>query len=165
MLNCQPYLVDLPYPTVDIREENTHYAALISGAFAGAGSETTAITQYTAHNFYTHAYPKIAEAYTCITSVEIFHLRLLGNLIRDLGLMPKFLTYETNSYWSGSYPAYASEIRPILEADLKGEQGAVAHYTRLISQIYDPQIQVLFQRIILDEKKHIEILTNFLKQL
>ena len=164
MPNCERYIVDLPYPTVDIREPNTYYASLISGAFAGPGSETTAITQYTAHNFYTFVYPEIAKAYRCITSVEYLHLNLLGSLIRDLGLPPKFLTYETNHYWNGSYTAYAFEIKQILHKDLEGEQGAVAHYTRLINQIYVPEIQMLFQRIILDEKKHIEILTSFLDQ-
>jgi len=75
---------------------------------------------------------------------------------------PKFLTYETNCYWTGKNPAYAYKIRPILLSDIKGEHDAIAHYTRLIHQIDSPDIQRLFKRIILDEQKHIEILTKFL---
>ncbi len=162
MLDCDDFLVRLPYPSVEITEYNTYYATLISGAFAGPGSETTAITQYTAHNFFTYIQPGITEAYHCIISVELLHLNLLGNLIRMLGLPPKFLTYETNQYWNGSYPVYEYELRPILLADIEGEQAAIAHYTRLIQQISLPQIQDLFRRIILDEQKHVEILNYFL---
>lgn len=162
MNHCEPYLVGLPYPPVEIREKNTRYATLISGAFAGPGSESTAIAQYTAHNFYTLDYPEINAAYPCITSVEVQHLTLLGGLIRDLGLHPKFLTYETNCYWTGKNPVYAYQIRPILLSDLEGEHAAIAHYTRLIKQIPVPDIQRLFQRIILDEQRHVEILTKFL---
>ncbi len=162
MYNCSDYIVNLPYPAVRITECNTYYATLLSGAFAGPGSETTALTQYTAHNFFTLNYPKIVEAYRCITSVEFIHLNLLGNLIRDLGLPPKFLTYETNQYWNGSYPIYAYEIKQILAADMEGEQDAIAHYSRLIYQINFPELQALLRRIILDEQKHLEILTTFL---
>lgn len=162
MNHCENYLVDLPYPSVKVQGKNTYYATLISGAFGGPGSESTAIAQYTAHNFYTYDYPEINFAYQCIASVEVTHLNLLGNLIRDLGLPPKFLTYETNCYWTGKNPVYAYKIRQILLSDIKGERDAIAHYTRLIRQIDFPDIQRLFQRIILDEQKHIEILTNIL---
>jgi bacterioferritin len=159
--DCENYSVNLPYPSVVIYEQNTYYASLLSDAFAGPGSETTALTQYTAHNFYTLCYPEITNAYKCILSVEYIHLNLLGNLIRDLGLHPIFMTYQTMQYWSGSFPEYASDIKQILLADIAGENAAIAHYTQLISQINNPDIQALISRIILDEKKHVEILTSF----
>ncbi len=159
---CQKYLVNLPYPDIPSLSPNARYATLLSGAFGGPGSESTAIAQYTAHNFYTEGWPEINLAYECITSVETLHLNLLGTLIRKLGLHPKFMTYETNRFWNGSYPAYAYEIKPILLADIKGERDAIAHYTRLIQQINCPEIQAVLRRIILDEEKHVEILTGFL---
>jgi bacterioferritin len=163
--DCENYSVNLPYPSVVIYERNTYYAALLSDAFAGPGSETTALTQYTAHNFYTLDYPEITIAYRCILSVEYIHLNLLGNLIRDLGLHPIFMTYETKQYWNGSFPDYASDIKQILLTDIDGENAAIAHYTKLISQIDNLDIQALLTRIILDEKKHIEILTSFYRRL
>lgn len=165
MDDCEKYLVALPYPTVPELKANARYAILLSGAFGGKGSESTAIAQYTAHNFYTADYPEINRAYQCITSVEVTHLHLLGNLIRNLGKPVKFASYETNAYWSGNYPAYAYETRSILRSDLDGEKDAVAHYTRLIRQIPGPEIQAILSRIILDEQKHIEILTGFLNAL
>lgn len=163
--DCEIYKVNLPYPAVCSLRPNACYAELLSGTFGGPGSESTAIAQYTAHNFYTADYPEINFAYRCITSVEMLHLNFLGNLIRDLGKHPKFMTYETNCFWRGDYPVYAYELPSILRSDLEGEQGAVAHYKRLVSQIDCPDIQALLRRIILDEQKHIEILSGFLTAL
>lgn len=165
MNNCENYLVDLPYPSVNIQRDNSRYASLISGAFAGPGSETTAIAQYAAHNFYTVDYPEIHHAYQCIISVEVLHFELLGALIRDLGCRPKFLTYENCRYWSGSFPVYAYAMISILNADIEGEKAAIEHYTQLIQQIHHAEIQNLFRRIILDEQKHVEVLTNFLNSI
>lgn len=41
---------------------------------------------------------------------------------------------------------------------MQGELNAIAHYERLINSIDDDNIQLLFQRIIMDEKKHLDIL-------
>lgn len=145
-----------------MQNKNICWATSISGAFGGPGSESTAIAQYTAHSFFTVDYPEIYHAYRCIASVEVRHLYLLGNLVRDLGLAPKFMTYETNCYWTGKNPTYAYELKSILLADLEGERASIAHYEKLIKQIDSPDFQRLFQRIILDERNHIEILTSFL---
>ena len=49
-------------------------------------------------------------------------------------------------------------LKQILESDMQGELNAIAHYERLINSIDDDNIQLLFQRIIMDEKKHLDIL-------
>lgn len=154
------YRVNLPYPVAVIPAANPHYATLISGAFAGQGSETTAIAQYASHRFFTEGYPDVYTAYLYIPAVEMIHFSFLGNLIRDLGLKPAIYSYETNQFWNGSYPAYQFTLQQILESDIEGEQGAIAHYTRLINQIDNESIQALFRRIILDEERHIEVLTG-----
>jgi len=153
------YRVDLPYPEVILNFRNAYYAELVSGAYAGRGSEMTAITQYTFHNLYTDDYPDVLTAIKYISIVETVHLRLLGKLIRQLGLIPKYINYETETYWNGSYPNNNTKIADMLSADLQGERAAVAHYQRLISQIKNGPIDALFRRIILDEEKHIEVLT------
>ena len=165
MEDCGKYLVNEPYPEVGSLAHNFEYAALLSDAFAGAGSEATAIAQYTAHNFYTLEYPELHFAYECISAVEVTHLKLLGGLILKLGLSPKFINYENNAYWSGEFPVYAYQLRPILLADIEGERAAIAHYLLLIRKIDCPEMQALFRRIILDEQKHVETLNKFLRTL
>lgn len=165
MEDCGKYLVDSPYPEVGPLAYNFEYAALVSDAFAGAGSEATALAQYTAHNFHTLEYPQLHFAYECIASVELTHLKLLGGLLLKLGLPPKFISYESSAYWSGEFPEYAYQLRPILLADIEGEKAAIAHYLRLIRQIDCPEIQALFRRIILDEREHLKTLYGFLNTL
>ncbi len=154
------YSVELPYPQVTIIKPNRRYAAIISGAFGSKGSEMTAITQYGIHRLFLQGYPEAFDAYKYIASVEMTHWQLLGGLIRDLGLEPRFLSYETNCYWNGSFPAYRRAYHEILEADVEGEYAAIEHYTRMIGLIDNEEIRSLFRRIILDEEKHIEILTG-----
>jgi bacterioferritin len=155
------YRVSLPYPDVEVGEANPGYAAILSGTFAGKGSETTAIAQYSAHRFFTQSYPEIYTAYKYIAFTEMTHFSLLGRLILRLGTNPKLFSYEDLRWWSGADPAYHCAIRPILESDIEGEHGAIAHYTRIIGQIPHEGIQSLLRRIIMDEERHVEVLTQF----
>ena len=152
------YRVDLPYPDVIVRAPNEHYARLISGAFAGSGSELTAIAQYTFHNLYTDGYPDVSAALKYIAAVEATHLRLLGKLIIQLGLTPMYGSYETETYWNGNYSDYNTLIGDLLAVDIQGERNAIAHYDRLLHQIRDESIAQLFRRILLDEERHLEVL-------
>lgn len=156
----QRYRVDEPYPEVEVSGRNVKYAAIISGAFGGKGSETTAIAQYSAHRFYLRDYSRAFEAYMYIASVEAIHWRLLGSLVHELGLAPRIASYETSLFWSGSYPAYEYEFDKIIQSDIAGEMAAIEHYEGMIRQIDDSPIQALFRRIIRDEQLHIEILSE-----
>jgi|AGTN01.3.fsa_nt_gi Uncharacterized conserved protein len=154
------YRVDLPYPDVMVSRVGTGYAAILSGIFAGKGSETTAIAQYASHRFFTLDYPEVFTAYKYIAFVEMIHFELLGSLIKRLGLDPRLYSYEDRRWWSGEDPAYRYAIRAILDSDIEGERDAIAHYTRAIGQIPDEGIRALLRRIIMDEERHIEVLTQ-----
>lgn len=159
------YHVNLPYPDVTIEKPDRRYAILVSDAYAGIGSEMTAVNQYISHSFFTENYPEVYEAYQYIPLVEVIHLRLLGSLIKKLGLYPRLYSCTANRFWSGSFPSYQSRLKEILESDILGEKDAIEHYTRLISQTGNHSIQELFRRIILDEERHLEILNGFLENL
>jgi bacterioferritin len=159
------YRVNLPYPEVVVSQINPHYAALLSGTYAGKGSESTAIGQYSTHRFFTQAWPDIFTAYKYIAFTEMTHFWLLGDLIQRLGTNPILFSYEDGRYWKGEFPAYHRAIRPILESDMEGERGAIAHYTRLIGEIEDESIQSLMRRIILDEQRHLYVLEQFYARL
>ena len=166
-LNCfdlDRFRANLPYPSVAVPKPNLQYAKLISTAYAGRGSETTAFTQYVSHSYFAEEYADIYNAYHCIASVELTHIYLLGHLIKKLGAFPRFISYETNQFWNGSFPSYCRDLVPILQSDIEEEHRAIAHYKQLIGQIDNESIQNLLRRIILDEEKHIEVLNAFLKR-
>jgi bacterioferritin len=154
------YRVDLPYPSTSNVKPNPGYGQIISDAYAGQGSETTAIAQYWSHRYFVKNLPDVYVAYKYITIVETTHLELLGNLIQALGLNPLFYSYEARQYWSGYYPDYQLELNQILLSDIQGEREAITHYNQIINSIDEKSIQALVRRIILDEEKHIEELTN-----
>jgi len=161
--NCDEfnrYRVDIPYPSINNVKPNPSYAQIISDAYAGQGSETTAIAQYWSHRYFVKYVPDVYVAYKYITIVETTHLELLGNLIQTLGVNPLFYSYETRQYWSGNYPDYQLALNQIILSDIQGEREAIAHYNRIINSIDEKSIQALVLRIILDEEKHIEVLTN-----
>ncbi len=159
------YRVDLPYPAVAAQKVNDAYAKIISDAYAGKGSETTSIVQYVSHRYFTQDYPEIFTAYKYIAFVEMTHFELLGDLIKNLGSNPKLYSYESGCYWNGQYAAYKWEMKSILETDIEGEKAAISHYNRIIRWIPDKNIQALMRRIILDEERHIEILTGLYNQI
>ena len=152
------YHINKAYPDVLISRPNYHYARLVSGAYAGQGSETTAIVQYMSHRYFVENYADVYAAYKYIAFTEVIHQNLLGRLILRLGLNPLLISYETNEFWRGSFPDYQYSLNQILESDIQGELNAIAHYERLIDSIDDKSIQLLFQRIIMDEQRHVEVL-------
>lgn len=152
-----------PYPKVVIEQPNLRYAKIVSDAYGGKGSESTAISQYGVHRLYLQKYPEAYEAYKSITMVEMIHWRLLGNLIMQFGAAPRIRSYQTQQYWNGSFPMYRKDFPAIIASDIEGEQQAIAHYKRMILQIPNESVKKLFLRIIEDEQGHIEIL-NALEQ-
>lgn len=157
------YRVDLPYPDAIVEKPDRRFAILVSDAYAGRGSEMTAVTQYISHSYFTENYPEASEAYRYIPMVELIHLKLLGSLIKRLGLYPKLYSCQAKRFWNGSFPVYQSRLKQILESDIIGEKEAIDHYRRLIAQTENRSIQDLFHRIILDEEKHIEVLSGLLE--
>lgn len=156
----EKYHVPLPYPHLESVRPDPEYSAVVTGAFGGQGSEATAIAQYGLHRFFLDEYPELFTAYQYIAAVEIIHWRLLGKLIRALGLPPRLLSCETGAFWNGSFPAFHCTLPEIIRSDIDGEKEAVAHYKRMTARIADENIQSLFRRIILDEERHIEILNE-----
>lgn len=162
MIPASRYRLDLPYPCVTVTECDFKYANMISDAYAGRGSETTAIAQYRAHALYLQCCPEILAAYRGIWEVEMIHQDLLGCLLIQLCAFPKLFSGITRRFWSGNAPVYECSLLPILLADIEGEREAIAHYQRLIACIKNESIQALLERIILDEQLHIEILQSLI---
>lgn len=157
-----PYQVNLPYPEIKGMEPNRRFAVLLSDAYAGRGSEMTAVNQYLVHSYYLEEYPKIYQTYQKIAQVEQIHLQLLGKLIHNLGSRPLLQSYVTNHYWNGSFSNYEYSLGAILESDIRRELEEISHYKLLIRQINEDHIQHVIGRIILDEQRHVEILSAFL---
>lgn len=150
--------IKLPYPSTTLTKEDCKYVSMISDAYAGKGSETTAVNQYNAHRFYLQELPEIYEAYQILASVEMIHQELLGKIIFNLGCPPKLCSRMTNCNWSGGFVNYRNQLIPIFESDAQEERNAIAHYKKMIQAIENSSVQALLQRIIMDEELHLSYL-------
>lgn len=157
--------LDLPYPEVKVEEKNPYYADLLSEDYAGKVSETTAALLYSYQHFITFdnnvEFSKIIEE---ISIVEMTHLEMLGKTIKLLGSEPIYKTCEASRgdcvMWNASNIDYSSKLREMLEIDIKAETNAIKTYESHRKIIKDKYIKNMLDRIILDEKRHLEIFNN-----
>lgn len=164
-MNCA---VNKPYPSTETCCCNPCYAKLLSKDFCGPNGEMTAITQYLYQHFILQScYPQTADLLECIARVEMTHFSLVGELIVNLGGDPKigFCQGSTFNYWTGRYVDYQKCVENILEDDIKAEKAAIAAYCERKCQICDQTVCAVLDRIIADEKMHIQLFEDELKRI
>lgn len=162
------YHVDLPYPKTEDIVPNQMYASILRCLYAGQGSELTAVMQY----FYDACMLKgeYEEAYTAfkyISVVEMEHMELLANMIMALGGDPKY-TYKTQngeSCWSAKNIRYSRTPRQILLEAVMAEEKAISAYNEAVGTIKDEAVTCLLQRIIMDERLHLDIFKGLYKKM
>lgn len=139
---------------------NRFYAMLLLEDYAGTGGELTAINQYFYHHLaFEDDYEELAELEECISIIEMYHLELLGETIKLLGVTPKLRTITNNAvfYWKANYVYYGNEICDMLAADIAAEKSAIVRYRQHHKLIDDPHIKELLERIIKDEEHHLKL--------
>ncbi|HEX2953233.1 MAG TPA: manganese catalase family protein [Bacillota bacterium] len=149
-----------PYPKPKVTGPNLFYANLLLEDYSGVVSEMTAINQYIYHHFTFHGpYENLAELEECISLIEMKHLELLAETILLLGVAPEFRTYTANYpvYWNASYVYYGVDVCDRLSADITAETQAIHNYCQHQQLIEDPHIKNLLERIIMDERHHLEL--------
>ncbi len=152
------------YPEIRVKEPNHYYSNLLKDDFAGPNSEFTAISQYLYHHFITkNMNREISEMLEGISLTEMHHLEILADLIKLLGGDPVYRGDEkSNDFWSGDVVYYGCVVYDMLLADLRGEYTAIKNYRNHITCINDPYVKEILERIILDEKVHVQLFKNMI---
>lgn len=154
--------LDLPYPEVKVEEKNPYYADLLSEDYAGRVSESSATFLYSYQHFNTFdSNVEFSKTIEEISVVEMKHLEMLGKTIKLLGKEPIYKTCEASRgdciMWTASNIDYSSGLKDMLEIDIKAETEAIKTYENHKKIINDKHIKNMLERIILDEKRHLEI--------
>ncbi len=152
------YRANKNYPPIKVKEKNIKYAKILAEDYAGINGEITAITLYVYQNMGIFTkYPNIAKHLLNIAIVEMRHLEILGKLIFLLGLNPRYITYQRDSYcnWDSSYVDYDLNINRLLKKNILAEKIAIKNYKKHIDMINDYNIKIILERIIEDENVHI----------
>lgn len=162
--------LDIPYPEIRVEEKNAYYADLLSQDYAGEVSETTASLLYSYQHFDMFKDNKnFSDIVEEISIVEMKHLEMLGKTIKLLGKSPVYKTCESSRgdcvMWSSSNVDYDSNLKDMLKTDVKSEKMAIKIYEHHKELIDDKYIKEMLARIILDEKRHLEIFETLLEEL
>lgn len=169
--NMRPFMVDLPYPPIQVREQNLAYANLLSVDYCGSVSELSAITQYINNeNRLSAEKCSIAKTILGIAMAEMMHLQKLGELIFLLGGRVDFVAKPCNRnqrprMWTPEYLTIPERAREMILADIEAEKAAICQYRAHIKMIKDDYVNDVLERIIKDEEYHITLLQALLQEL
>lgn len=161
------YAHQSPYPPVCVREKNPLYGKMMLDNMGGQESEMSTIGLYIYNSiFLSSDADRIAEIFKNISITEMHHLKIFGQLAKQLGESPRLWTHRQYRmfYWQAGYINYYTDLPKILHSALNGEKQAVLKYERQCRQIRDEHISKCLKRIILDEELHIEILESLCKK-
>ncbi len=160
--------VNLPYPDINPESQNCEYAYEILSNVGGSNSEMTAVSLY----FYNSVildptYAHFAKCFHNISIVEMHHMDMFADMAFKLGADPRLWSRCNRRmvYWTPQYNQYPREIRTLIINSINGEEAAIQKYKKQAEYIRDPNIVGLLNRIILDEKRHVEIFCNMLNYL
>ena len=160
--DVQPIMMDLPYPPMQVREQNLAYANLLSIDYCGSVSEFSAITQYINNeNRLSCENCPVAQTLLGIAMAEMIHLQKLGQLIFLLGGNIDFIAKFRDGrrkMWTPQYLNLADGARAMLLANIDGEKDAIEQYEMHMNMIDDESINAVLARIIRDEEYHIMML-------
>lgn len=162
------YTLNTPYPIPKVEEKNKEYGYLLLEDYAGINSEETAIHTYLYQALEHQEFKEFKEILLTISKVEMHHLLLLGEVIKLLGLDPRFETFSTEKkpkYWTSSYIFYEKDLKKILEQNIQAEKDAIEKYRLHQEEIKDIYIKELLERIIQDELLHVQIFEKLSKQI
>lgn len=161
-----PAILPMPFPEVQVKCSNLYYAELLSYDYCGIDSELTAIMQYVNHEILlAHSDCQAAKILLAIAQAEMIHLQKLGELIVLLGGKLNFSAYKNGcgKLWTPNSANFVTDYNEIIRANIKGEYAAIKQYESHIQRIKDSYITDMLKRIVKDEKYHISLLKDLLK--
>lgn len=165
----KPIIMDLPYPTIQVKEKNQAYANLLSIDYCGSVSELSAIAQYINNeNCLSARNCPLAKTILGIAMAEMMHLQKLGELIFLLGGTIDFTAKYRNGrpkMWTPEYLSIPENTAHMLMADIEAEKDAIRQYEAHINGISDECVTAVLKRIITDEEYHIMLLQYLMKEL
>lgn len=149
--------INKPYPElVDVREDMQTVGILKNLANSRIG-ELNAVLQYIYQSVIADkTNQQIADIFEEIGVVEMLHLDMLMYAIKEFGGIPKYEDSQGNNY-STNVLNYTIKLNDMLNNNIKAETMSIENYRMAIQKVKNRSLKELFERIIEDEQRHIEI--------
>lgn len=149
--------VNEPYPEIVNAVEDKNTIAILKNLLFSRVSELTAVLQYTYQSVVSAEIEnEISDIIEEISIVEMMHMEMLMNAIKQFGGNPKYEDSFGNTFNAG-YVYYSHKLMDMLNANIAGEKKAIEEYSNAIMKVKNESLKRLFERIIEDEKLHISI--------
>ena len=155
------------FSKLQIEKPNLEYAKVLSNIYSGEDSIQTLFHLY----FYQSLIAKdqFDEYYLVLEKVllvEYNHFKLIGDLIKLLGLKPTFNAIINNCFiaWNVSNVDYTCELEKMIKKDIFTLKLIIQDYYEAIILIKDKYIRPILYQIIKIEEKNLKMFENFYKK-
>lgn len=157
-----------PYPPVQVCGPNGRWAEMMLQNVGACHSEMSAVSLYFYNSVITEGRrQEISRCFQRISVVEMRHLDIFARLAFLLGADPRLWSGPPRrlGYWSPSCNSYPRDLAPMLQNAIHGEMDTISRYRQQSSCIADANIKAILDRVILDERLHVDIFQSLLRQL
>ena len=154
--------VNLPYPEIVDATNDYSTVVILKNLATSTKGELNGVLQYIYQSTIAAATnEEIASIFEEIGIVEMMHLDMLMHAISDFGGNPKYEDANGNAF-NLSNINYSIKLKDMLQANIKSEQFAIEAYSQAIEKVKNQSLKDLFERIIKDEKRHMDIFKKIL---
>lgn len=149
--------IDKPYPEIIGADENMNTVAILKNLANGKVGEVAASMQYIFQSVIADkTKQEIAEIFEEIGVIEMLHLDMLMHAITMFGGIPKYEDAQGN-FFNTANLNYSMKLKDMLENNIRAESIAIENYRKAIHHVSNNSLKALFERIIEDEMRHLEI--------
>ncbi|MBR4998802.1 MAG: hypothetical protein IKY10_02870 [Clostridia bacterium] len=149
--------VNKPYPEIKNANDDMSTVSILKNLANGRVGEIGASTQYVFQSVVADkSNEDIAKVFEEIGIVEMMHLDMLMHAISDFGGVPRYEDSQGN-FFNTATLNYTLKLKEILDNNIKAETMAIENYKMAILRVNNESLKSLFERIIEDEMRHIEI--------
>lgn len=145
------------YPKIENIEKDYKFGKMLYNSYAGSSSELTTILQYIYQNIINESNKELQNVLIKIAIEEMHHLKILGDMLVELGFTPYYMGSMNNKWCSDKVKYQFKCIDDMLRYNIEGEKMAIKEYKRLIQNTNCKCIKDVLSRIIKDEESHIRI--------
>ena len=149
--------INKPYPEIVGAEFDKTTVAVLKNLASGRIGELAGVMQYVYQSVVADGKNEdIANIFEEIGIVEMMHLEMLMFAISDFGGVPKY-DDSMGNFFNTANLNYSIKLMDMLDGNIKAETMAIENYQMAISKVKNKSLKELFERIIEDEKRHLEI--------
>ncbi len=149
--------INKPYPELTNIEEDVTTVNILKNLANGKFGELAGSSQYIFQSVVADkTEEEIASIFEEIGVVEMLHLDMLMHAISEFGGIPKYEDSNGNFFNTVSLN-YSIKLKDMLDGNIRAESMAIESYKNAIMRVKNKSLKALFERIIEDEMRHLEI--------